>query len=452
METKQLMSTGSRRLLICSPCRAIFGGVESIIADLCRHLPRLGWEVTLGLGEGARFNKIDSYREVFPDLPIVSIDGTKGTRQARVESIRRVVDQLHPDVVLVARLFDVQDVVTHLKDEGAGVRLAITIQTYEAPYLFDAELYRDSIDLCVASGEMIRRAAIEWSGLPAERVTNIPGGVEAPVRPVSPRCGGEALHLGYVGRLESGQKRIFDLAHLVRLLDEKRAPYHLDVVGTGPDEDELRRALTDSARNGRVTFHGWVDREGLYREILPRLDVLVHFSWTEGVTIAPREAMAHGVVPVISEFLGLGAEGHFLDGVNALTFPVGDIEAATVRILRLHREPGLLERLSRAAMDSQTGKYSFEGALCAWSEALDGCLAAPTRRSDRLSVKLPPDGRLQRWGLSPWMAQRVRDLLGRRHAHESPGGEWPTHSGLCTHEATRSLLELAQKVEGIRAA
>ena len=40
-----------------------------------------------------------------------------------------------------------------------------------------------------------------------------------------------------------------------------------------------------------------------------RLDCLLNFSPTEGVTIAPREGLVHGVVPVLSRFPGLVAEG-----------------------------------------------------------------------------------------------------------------------------------------------
>jgi glycosyltransferase involved in cell wall biosynthesis len=435
------------RLLICSPSHAIHGGVESIAADLCRHLPALGWEALLGLGRGGRFNDVGRYREAYPDLPVVELDGTRGTRQARREGVLHAIRASAPDVVLVARVFDAYPVVSALKRARGAPRLAVTIQAYEPEYLFDARLYRRHIDLCVTSGELLRRAAVDWAGVPAERAVSVPGGVRPPEVPVAPRDRGEILRLGYVGRLDPGQKRIGDLVALVDLLERSRLRYRMDVVGTGPAEADLRRRLAGPMAAGQVAFHGWLSGSALYAKVYPELDALVHFAHTEGVTIAPREAMAHGVVPVVSRFTGLAAEGHFVHEANALTFPVGDVEAAARCVRRLADEPGLLPRLSACAMRSQQGRYSAEGAVRAWAESLDRCLGAPARTGDLPRPAFPPDGRLARLGLPPWWAQRVRDVLGRRHAHADPGSEWPTASGLMTREAADAIRRFALDCE-----
>jgi glycosyltransferase involved in cell wall biosynthesis len=421
--------------------------VETIIADLCRYLPDHGWEVLLGLGRGKRFNDVGRYREAYPDLPVLAIDGCKGTRQGRREAVRQTLRQVRPDVVLVARLFDVYHVAATLKRRQGWPRLAVTIDAYEPHCLFDARLYREHIDLCRTSGHILRDAAVGWSELPAERVVSIPGGVWPPDVDVAPRAPGSALRLGYVGRIDAGQKRIFDLVALVGMLDAAGAKYTLEVVGSGDAEGDLRRQLADRVEAGRVSFLGWQPRAILYGEVLPRLDALVHFAFTEGVTIAPREAMVHGVVPVVSEFIGLRREGHFVHEVNALTFPVGDIVAAARCVRRLSEEPGLLERLSANAMHSQSGEYAFDGAIAAWARELDRCLALPPRTGRIPQLQFPPDGQLARWGVPAWVAQRVRDLLSRRHDHTNPGSEWPTGSGLVTREASESIRRYADSIE-----
>jgi glycosyltransferase involved in cell wall biosynthesis len=435
------------RVLICSPSHAVYGGVETIVADLCRYLPAFGWEGVLGLGKGAHFNDVTRYRAAYPDVRIVEIDGVRGTRQARREGLLETVQEVRPDIVLIARLFDAYHVVSVLKRRRGGPRLAVTIRAYEPHYLFDAQLYRDHIDLCVADGEMIRRAALEWTGLPEERVESIPGGVRPPEVEVSPRESGDMLRLGYVGRLDAGDKRIGDLLGLLEILEEWRFPYRLDIVGAGPAETDLRARLAPLMELGRVSFHGWLDHEALYRKIFPVVDCLVHFSPAEGVTIAPREAMAHGVVPVISRFIGLAVEGQFVEERNALTFPVGDVRVAAACVRRLSAEPGLLRRLSENAMQSQRDRYTFEGAMRTWAEAFDRCLAQPTRTGALPRLPFLPDGRLTRAGIPPWFAQRVRDLLGRRHDHTDPGSEWPTGSGLMTSEAADSIRRFGESLE-----
>jgi len=157
--------------------------------------------------------------------------------------------------------------------------------------------------------------------------------------------------------------------------------------------------------------------------------------------------MAHGVVPVISRFVGLTVEGQFIEQTNALTFPVGDVRAAAACVRRLLAEPGLLRRLSENAMQSQRGRYTFEGATRAWAEAFERCLMQPARTGDLPRVPFSPDGRLTRAGIPPWLAQRVRNLLGRRCDHTDPGSEWPTRSGRMTPEADDSIRRFGASLE-----
>ena len=436
-----------KKLLICSPSHALVGGVETIVNDLSRELPSRGWNTILALGKGSRFNDVDAYRNAYPDLSITEIDGTKGTRQGRHEALAELIEDIRPDVVLSARIFDAYEAVSECKKHQPNLRLAVTIQAYEPHYLYDLRAYRESVDLCVTSGNMIRLAVIHWSNLPEDRVVSIPGGVSAPRVEIAPRYPRSPIRIGYVGRLDQDQKRILDAEPFVRELDRKGIDYALDVVGTGPYETELSQGLTGWVAQGRVKFHGWQSKDRLYLEFFPNMDCLIHFAHTEGVTIAPREAMAHGVVPVISEFTGIDAEQQFVHESYSLTFPVGDMESAAANIGRLMSEPGLMERLSKNALASQSGKYTFAGSMDAWAEALDHCLEQPPTIGAVSKLNGPPDGRLTRLGLSPRAAQRIRDLFGRQHLHSDPGSEWPTGSGLMTPDAAKEILEFASQWE-----
>ena len=230
-------------------------------------------------------------------------------------------------------------------------------------------------------------------------------------------------------------------------MDRNAVDYTLDIIGAGPSETELLQRLTGWIANGRVKFHGWQSKEQLYGEFLPNMDCFIHFAHTEGITIAPREAMAHGVVPVISQFAGLHAEQHFVHERNCLTFPVGDFEAAAINIKRLISDPGLFRRLANNALASQTGKYIFAGSMDAWAEAFDRCLEQPSATGATPNLNHPPDGRLTRLGLPPRVAQRVRDLFGRRQIHNDPGSEWPTGSGLMTAETAEEILQFGRDYE-----
>jgi len=402
------------RVLICTPTYYLQGGVERIMESLAQHLPSRGVEVLFGLAKGARFHDPAAFRAAFPAIRGVDVDGTRGTTYGRRSALRRVIVETDPDVVLIARMFDAYPVCAALKRDGHRLRLAVTVQAYESDYFADLERYQEFVDLCIASGNRILGEIQRRTSVPA---VSIPGGVAPPRRLRRPHEG--PLRIGYVGRLEQLQKRALDLLPFVEALDQRGIPFTLDVAGDGTVLDELR------ARLPRVRFHGWVSTAELYDRIYPELDILVHFAEYEGVTIAPREAMVHGAVPVISRFIG--AED-FVDGVNALTFPVGDITAAADAVERLHRDRAFLERLSAAARQSQTGIRSEEGAIDAWAAAFREAVARPARIGSTLPAAPRDQGLLSRLRVPDSLAELVRRV--RRREHEDPGSEWPHWSGM----------------------
>jgi glycosyltransferase involved in cell wall biosynthesis len=441
-----------KRLLICSRSHEPRGGADRIIADLCRELPRRGWQVSLGLAQGGRFNDVERYVEALGrDLPVRPLDGRLGTRSSRLRALRAAIRREMPDVVLSMRLFDAYEAVAREKRED-GPRFAVGLRSFEPHYLVDLHRYRELVDLCVTSGELLSRLAVEYAGLSPERVTSIGGGVHAPQVARVERGAGEPFRLLYAGRLEETQKRILDLPALLEALDRNEQRFILDVAGEGPASEDLRERLSARIESGQVRWHGWVSRQDLYERFFPSADCLLHFSAWEGITIAPREAMAHGAVPVITRFQGQRIEGQFIEGVSALTFPVGDIEAAAACVARLAGDPLLWSRLSEQGKLLQTGVYSFHGSMDAWASALDACARRPVARGPLPAAGARVDGRLQRLGVPAGLQEALRLISGRRVRHNDPGSEWPTHGGTMSSEEHQRIIDAANAIETAAAA
>jgi glycosyltransferase involved in cell wall biosynthesis len=411
------------RLFVCTPTHYLQGGVERILESLATHLPAQGFEVVFGLAKGARFHDPDRFRAAFPVVRGVDVDGTSGTAYGRRRALRRAILEADPDVVLIARVFDAYPVCAELKSRGHRLRLAVTIQAYEDDYFYDLVRWREFVDVCVTSGERIASTVRTLTDVPA---MSIPGGV-APARRFRAAHDGP-LRVGYVGRVVQVQKRILDLPLLARELQLRGVPFTCDVAGDGTELRALREQLPDAR------YLGWLSTEELYARVYPELDVLVHFAEWEGMTIAPREAMVHGVVPVVSRFIG--AED-FVEEVNSLTFPVGDVSAAADAIERLHRDRALLERLSSNARISQTGIRSESGAIDAWAAAFRDALARPARVGATLPEAPRDGGALTRAGVPDALAELVRRV--RKRGHGEAGSEWPHWSGLRDEEVTRAL-------------
>lgn len=404
------------KLLICTPTYTLHGGVERILEALALGLPSRGIDPLFALARGARFHDPDRFRAAFPPIASVDVDGTSGTAYGRQQALRRVVERADPDAVLIARMFDAYPVCSAMKRAGHRLRLTTTIQAYESDYFADLARYREFVDLCVTSGELI---AAEARTLVAD-VVSIPGGIAPAARRVEHRNG--PLRLGYVGRVEPGQKRVLDLIAFVAELERRGSAFTLDVAGDGPALDALRASLP------RARFHGWLSTEELYARIYPELDVLVHFAAWEGVTIAPREAMVHGVVPVVSRFPGIVEERQMIDGETALLFPIGDVAAAADCVERLDGDRALLARLSANAASSQGGIRSYEGALDAWASAFHETMQRPARVGSVLPVVRSDAGLLTRLRVPQAIAERIRRV--RRREHNDPGSEWPHWSGI----------------------
>lgn len=414
------------RLFIATPSYYLGGGVERILEALARHLPPRGIEVVFGLAKGACFHDPGRFRRAFPDMRTIEVDGTSGTAYGRRRGLRRAIAEVDPDIVINARVFDVYPVAAALKLEGHRLRLVTMVQAYEPEFLVDLARYAAFVDCVVTSGELLVRAVRRFTA-PAEAIS-IPGGVAPPRRLRVPHDG--PLRIGYVGRVEQVQKRIFDLPLLAEELARRDVPVTIRVAGAGTASEELL------ARLPRMQFDGWVSIDELYDRVYPELDVFVHFAEWEGLTIAPREAMVHGVVPVVSRFAG--AED-FIEGVNALTFPVGDVRAAADCVERLHRDRALLERLSAAARESQGGARSEEGAVDAWAAMLRATLDRPSHAGTTLPAAPADDGFLTRLGVPAGVAELLRRV--RRREHGDPGSEWPHWSGMHDPALERAIAD-----------
>lgn len=436
------------RLLILTPSHSVTGGVERIIEALAKGLPSSGLEVTVGLARGARFNDPARFRAAFPQLRTVEISSPTGTGAGRRHGVSAVLKAVRPDVVLVARLFDAYDAVARMKQSGSGPHLAVTIDAYEPEYIVDLAAYAPFVDLCVTSGRLIARAVEHFTSLPADRVVSIPAGVRAATRVVD-HSDRRPLRLGYVGRLEQGQKRVLDLPDTLAFIDQMAVPWSCVVTGAGPAEEDLRRALAGKGLSGRVRLQGWCSLDELRETVYPEIDVLLHFSAFEGITIAPREAMAHGAVPVISRFVGCRTEGQFLHGRNALTFPVGDTRAAAEAVRTLHLDRALLRRLSEGARLSQSGTGSEEAAVEAWAAALRDAVAAQQRCGSASPPMPAPTGRLARWGVPVTVAEALRRWARVRFPHRTPGAEWPHWSGHADPQTLATIWDFALKQEAV---
>jgi glycosyltransferase involved in cell wall biosynthesis len=139
----------------------------------------------------------------------------------------------------------------------------------------------------------------------------------------------------FVGRFETEKG--------VRLFAEaaRAAGVPASFVGDGSLAADVR-ATYPAAR-----FTGWLDREGIRREVRGARALVFPPLWYETLGLVVVEAAAEGVPAIVAS--RCAATDHVRDGVNGLHFTHGSVEALSRQLAWLACDDSLATRLGRAA-------------------------------------------------------------------------------------------------------
>jgi glycosyltransferase involved in cell wall biosynthesis len=207
-----------------------------------------------------------------------------------------------------------------------------------------AATYAPWVDTMVGVSDEISRKLQSMAEFHGKAVRTIPYGIQftnAAGRGV--RRPDDLLRVIYVGRLIEEQKRVSRIVALADRLESERAPIRLTLVGSGPQEAELRAQLVDSSV---VNIFGEVSNDRV-AELLREHDVFILMSDYEGLPLALLEAMGHGLVPVVSD-LPSGIRQAVPIGAG-IRVPIGDIDAAASALKELAAAPHRLGQMSEMA-------------------------------------------------------------------------------------------------------
>lgn len=159
----------------------------------------------------------------------------------------------------------------------------------------------------------------------------------------------EPLRIIYTGRIVHQQKRLLDLPQLLQELDARKVDFQLDLIGEGCDEDELRSLLKNWINRGIVIMHGRRS-SGEIDCLLAQAHVFLLISDYEGLPLSLLEAMAHGVVPVVSDIhSGIPEVVHH--GKTGYRAPIGDYLGFAEIIAHLGTSTDEWESVSRSTQE-----------------------------------------------------------------------------------------------------
>jgi glycosyltransferase involved in cell wall biosynthesis len=313
------------------------GGMLSIVESLLAHRQADGfrYEVVLTdnrLSEDTRFCgrlPADAQRTVHYRLPTENMFAV----------IRRLRDAIPPGGGVLVSNDQVELAMLHRFDPG---RMVVQLLHGDHDYYYDlAERHQAVIDIWIAYSTSMADGLRRRLPQRAADVHFLPYGIELPSRTRERRSG--PIRLVFAGRLEHGQKGVFDLPLIDQRLSERGIAARWTVMGDGPDRDELRGRWASP----QVVWTGPLARP----DVLDRLadgDLFVLPTRGEGLPVALVEAMGAGLVPIVSD-IASGVPELVEHNVSGMRIAVGDVTGFADAIASLAGDAAKLEMMSAAA-------------------------------------------------------------------------------------------------------
>lgn len=170
------------------------------------------------------------------------------------------------------------------------------------------------------------------------------------------RHGRGAVRLLCVGRLTPAKGQIL-LLKACAMLRARSVPFHLTLVGDGPDRDILRGTIERLGLNSCVSMTGSLTPDQVRGE-LRQASVFVLPSLAEGIPVVLMEAMASGV-PCVSTPVNGVPELIEHEKTGLLVTP-GDEAALALQLQRLIEDEGMRQSLAQAGLQKVRRDFDLQ--------------------------------------------------------------------------------------------
>ncbi len=329
------------------------GGTPTVVRELAVRLRRVGVDVEVAC-LATRGPVADELRDA--GVPTVALNA--GPRDVLVVGrLVQLIRQRRYTTVLSFLMHANAAAAVASVRLGRDVRWVQSIQTTQPDPRWHWPVQRiaqHAADAVVVPSPSAARVAVDWAGVPPNRVVIIPNAIDPADWPAAERTG----DVVFLGRLDP----VKDVPTLVAAV--ARLPgVHLHVYGDGPDRPRVEAAAATIA--DRVTFHGTVARP---QSALARAGVLVLPSLAEGFGLVLIEAMAAGVPVVATDVPGV--RDVVRNGVTGLLVPPADPAALAAAIGRVLHDRPLADRMAAAAGDDVRRRFTWDAALPRYRDLL----------------------------------------------------------------------------------
>ena len=181
-------------------------------------------------------------------------------------------------------------------------------------------------------------------------------GVDASVFQAKPRAHAASVpQLVSIGRLTPAKGQVLLIQACAQLRDQG-VPFHLTMVGDGPDRSRVEAEIAKLQVQAQVHLTGSLTQEGVRAE-LARADAFVLPSLAEGIPVVLMEAMA-SYVPCISTPVN-GIPELIEHGHTGLLATPGDVNSLVTQLTLLCTNAELRQSMALAAYTKVTSQFDL---------------------------------------------------------------------------------------------
>lgn len=257
------------------------------------------------------------------------------------------------------------------------------------PQLFDmVSLYASHCDAIVGVSESFTREMSRRLGcVKTPRLATIELGVPLPDNPKADLDQSGPIRILYLGRLEDQAKRVLLFPGIYDQLVASGIPFSWTIAGEGPEKPFLEKAMPSLSPNQHVHFVGRIP----YNEVpllLQQHDVILLTSSTESFPLSLHEAMAFGLIPVVSDIPGRVREVVSED--VGLRVPIDQPENFVPSIKWLHDHREVWPRMKKAARERISAQYSVAAMADRWLDFLQCFTSDDNEAPWVVKPRIPP--------------------------------------------------------------
>lgn len=226
-------------------------------------------------------------------------------KEAFKSTIIKAIEDFKPDVIISHHLWILSSMVVELSKDiktigvchGTDIRQLINNPQFKEDVTSNIRRLDSIISLNTIQGVEINK----HYGVPLDRIRIVGGGFNQDIfYKADKKNDSEEIKLIYVGKL-SYQKGILSLIEVFKKI-KREYPLKLTIVGSGFGEEE--RYIREFGRDEDIVFKGEVSQNTL-GDLYRQSDIFVLPSFYEGLSLVTLEALACGLLTVVSQIPGL---------------------------------------------------------------------------------------------------------------------------------------------------